>query len=91
MADEDLLSLDEVRHVEVDIDTSAAKPRPRHVFAPPADHAVVKTKKIVLAVELLNVALNYRDPPAFGQPIVAEHLQHVLVPEIFPFCVFVGV
>jgi hypothetical protein len=65
MTDEYLLSLDEVCHIEVDIYPSAAEPRPRHVLAPPAYHAIVKAKELVLAIELFDVTLHYRNPPTF--------------------------
>jgi hypothetical protein len=81
VADEDLLGFHEVRDVEVRIDSSAAEASARHVLASPADDAVVKGKVVIFRVEFFDVALDDGDSPAFGQSVVVEHLQHVLIPK----------
>lgn len=82
MADEYLLGLYEVGAVAVGVDASAVESGPRHELAPPADEAVVEGEVVVLAVDLLHVALDDGHPPAEGQAVVRKHRAHVLVPVV---------
>lgn len=86
MADEYFFCFYEVGGVEVGVDAPAVEAGAGHVFAPPADHAVVEGEVVVLAVEFLDVSLHDGHPPAEGQLVVREHRQHVLVPEVLALC-----
>jgi len=86
MADKNLLSLHKISAVSISIDAATIITRPRHVFTSSIDHAIVKRKVIILAIQLMHVSLDHWYSPALVQSSMHEHLQHVFIPEIFFLC-----
>jgi hypothetical protein len=80
-----LLGLYIVGCVEVVINPSTIIACSGHVFAPSADGAVVEGEVLILTVEFLDMSLHDWHPPALGEVVVVEHLQHILVPEVLAF------
>jgi len=83
MANKYLLSLNKVGGITFWIDSTTVEPCSWHELTSSTNDTVIEWKIVILAVDLLHVALDYWYSPAHGEFIVSKHHEHVLIPKIF--------